>query len=250
MRRNYCALKTLKSSFNGDRQNKKMTLSVEVHSSTMAGDINLELLVEYTDGKPRKTLSQIVHIPANAWTERSVTLDFSDVDLSNVNYLAYHLVLGSIATDGNTILIRRPKLEFGSVVTPFIPDDPETNLAKCQRYFQTSYPLGIAPGTSTSPGNSAVGIAFNTSATGWFQNFIFGRTVFPVTMRTNPTFTAYNPDTGKVNSAAQLHHGGEFALTAGAAIGGNQSGLSMDVNFNTGGAAKTLVLHYTASAEL
>ena len=28
------------------------------------------------------------------------------------------------------------KLELGSVATPFIPDDPETNLAKCQRYYR------------------------------------------------------------------------------------------------------------------
>ena len=28
------------------------------------------------------------------------------------------------------------KLERGSVATPFIPDDPATNLAKCQRYFE------------------------------------------------------------------------------------------------------------------
>ncbi len=48
------------------------------------------------------------------------------------------LQLGMSDTDLTGLIgrFKKVKLERGSVATPFIPDDPATNLAKCQRYFQ------------------------------------------------------------------------------------------------------------------
>lgn len=41
--------------------------------------------------------------------------------------------------------IRSVKLELGSVATPFVPPNPATELAKCQRYFQRIKSIGVKP---------------------------------------------------------------------------------------------------------
>jgi len=46
------------------------------------------------------------------------------------------------------------QLEAGSVATPFEFEDIGTTIAKCQRYFQKSYNIDVAPGTNTSAGAS------------------------------------------------------------------------------------------------
>ena len=38
--------------------------------------------------------------------------------------------------NNSSFTIRKPKLELGSIATPFIPPDPATELVKCQRYYQ------------------------------------------------------------------------------------------------------------------
>lgn len=43
--------------------------------------------------------------------------------------------VGTGATPDGTYRFVSMKLENGSVATPFVPDDPATNLAKCQRYY-------------------------------------------------------------------------------------------------------------------
>ena len=48
---------------------------------------------------------------------------------------AYFRIFFEGTCRGN-IYMTHAKLEVGSVATPFIPDDPATNLAKCQRYYQ------------------------------------------------------------------------------------------------------------------
>ncbi|MFM2589463.1 hypothetical protein [Vibrio sp. TBV020] len=65
------------------------------------------------------------------------------------------------------------KLELGSVATPFVPDDPATNLAKCQRYY-------IRMDANDYADALYVGLSALNNAGHWTQ------ICFPVTMRTQP----------------------------------------------------------------
>lgn len=62
--------------------------------------------------------------------------------------------------------IANVKLEEGSVATPFVPDDPATNLAKCQRYYQyysQSHLICLAPERSDATNPSRRGhLTFST----------------------------------------------------------------------------------------
>ena len=55
-----------------------------------------------------------------------------------------------LCTDvGDWIEVTGVKLEISTVATPFIPDDPATNLEKCQRYYEIkdyyTHPVNIYP---------------------------------------------------------------------------------------------------------
>lgn len=76
--------------------------------------------------------------------------------------------------------IANVKLELGSVATPFIPDDPAINLAKCQRYY---YRLSGPVAASCIVGNPF--------------NIRYLELVFPTTMRTVPTMSG-KALTGKI----------------------------------------------------
>ena len=92
-------------------------------------------------------------------------------------------------TNGATIYWTAVKVEKGSIATPFVPDDRQVSLAKCQRYFQSSFPLGIVPqdGLTYNGGGYQSGGLACYSATDAYINFI----TFPTQMRAAPTTTIY-----------------------------------------------------------
>lgn len=53
------------------------------------------------------------------------------------------------ATEGASV-ISNVKLEIGENATPFVPDDPATNLTKCQRYYVKGKFSGVATDYSTT----------------------------------------------------------------------------------------------------
>lgn len=61
-------------------------------------------------------------IPSKSYTEIDVT-SFCQVSLN-------------VELSNGSLDLTCMKLEYGSVATPFVADDPATNLAKCQRYYQ------------------------------------------------------------------------------------------------------------------
>lgn len=57
------------------------------------------------------------------------------------------LMVGIIGETANVqVEFFEMKLERGSVATPFVPDDPATNLAKCQRYYEAAVYGGFSGG--------------------------------------------------------------------------------------------------------
>lgn len=130
------------------------------------------------------------------------------------------------------------KLELGSIATPFVPPDPATELAKCQRYYYSTY-QGVPAGTPASYANELI---LNAISANRFNHTTID---FPTTMRTTPTVKFFDPDTGEEGYACMSGSAEKVPVNvfiAGqnrAAIG--SSGLTVGMDY---------YLHYTASAEL
>ena len=98
----------------------------------------------------------------------SVTVDLSDSEYISAVSIGFNK--GNEA--GNSLKLAWAKLEGGSLATPFVPPDPATELAKCQRYF------------------IRLKNAFGWIGSG-FTNKTLARCVIPLptTMRISPTVT-------------------------------------------------------------
>ena len=95
------------------------------------------------------------------------------VDLSEGEYIsAVSIGINKGTEAGNSLKLAWAKLEGGSLATPFVPPDPATELAKCQRYF------------------IRLKNAFGWIGSG-FTNKTLARCVIPLptTMRISPTVT-------------------------------------------------------------
>ena len=71
----------------------------------------------------------------------SVTVDLSDSEYISAVSIGFNK--GTEA--GNSLKLAWAKLEGGSLATPFVPPDPATELAKCQRYYQVRTTNDIDP---------------------------------------------------------------------------------------------------------
>lgn len=71
----------------------------------------------------------------------SVTVDLSDSEYISAVSIGFNK--GNEA--GNSLKLAWAKLESGSLATPFVPPDPATELAKCQRYYQMRTTNDIDP---------------------------------------------------------------------------------------------------------
>jgi hypothetical protein len=159
-----------------------------------------------------------------------------------VNYQGATGQTNLIATNGATWYITGVQLEVGSVATPFERRPFGTELALCQRYFETSYLPGNAVGSTT--GNEFSSIAWYAPATGLYQNH---RVDYAVSKRANPTVVLYNPTTG---TTAQIRNFDASTNLAASAAFGSTAGFMGTVNNVSVNVASGLGYHYTASAEL
>ena len=110
-------------------------------------------------------------------------------------YIAPTGATSVVGTNGATFYITGVQLEKGSVATPFEFRSIGQELALCQRYYQKSYNVDVAPGTNTTSGAKTSRI-YNTDP---FIPQIETRLL--VSMRASPTVTWYTPagTSGAVN---------------------------------------------------
>jgi hypothetical protein len=148
-----------------------------------------------------------------------------------------------VGTNGATFYLTGVQLEVGSVATPFEREIFSITLAKAQRYYQTSYPLGQVSQTATNPTDGATFISINTSDTG-------NGGPLPVAMRATPTFATYSTN-GSIaaNSARQGPDGSNItAITLAGGSATNLPRLSKTAGFLPAG--NVYSAQWTASAEL
>jgi len=98
-----------------------------------------------------------------------------------------------VATNSATWYVTGVKLEVGTVATPFVPDDYQVSLGKCQRYYSKSYDTEVAPGTSAGAGTYYMSGSTDNSS------LLLGPIAFKVKMRAVPTMLAFrNPGTASI----------------------------------------------------
>ena len=165
--------------------------------------------------------------PANAW--------------ASANYISASGAVSVVGTNGAVFWLTGVKLEIGSVATPYNRQSLAASMADCQRYYQSTYGLGYAPGAVVNPPYAGlIALAFTT---GTYFNF---GTMFPVQMRAVPSITLYsqsgvvgNVSINSINSTATAVD----VLTTGFGALQNTSG-------STWAQSSVLKAHWVADAEL
>jgi hypothetical protein len=80
------------------------------------------------------------------------------------------------------------KLESGALATPFVMRPFDQELLTCQRYWESTFPYGTPPASSTAASGYLVGTVLSATV-----NINMVQWIFKVTKRTTPTMTTYNP---------------------------------------------------------
>ena len=143
-----------------------------------------------------------------------------------------------VGTSGATFYITGVQLEKGSTATAFDYRPYGTELALCQRYYQTSY-FGSAVGSITTTGQ----LLYTCCATFGYNGPTF---TFQTPMRATATVTSYSPSTGASGKLKESTVGNDVTV---AVNNGTWSG-QIYVNNSSTVAGTNLTMHYTASAEL
>ena len=142
------------------------------------------------------------------------------------------------ATPGGTARIALVQLHAGADAPPFVHRAPAEELAACQRYFEKSHNLAVAPGGAPGAGNCTASVGAPGSAA-------YATLAFKVSKRVAPTFAVFDGagGAGKLSyyDTAWRNAGTPTVASAG------ESGFFVQANI-----AGSLIVNYdwTASAEL
>ena len=250
----------------GSSSAKKLTLSFHVRSAKTG-----TYIVEFYDADNSRSNSQSYTISsANTWEKKTITIDgdtsgaFGNDNGGSLG-IFFYLAAGSNFTSGtlntswgsrtlanvavgqvnladstsNDWYITGVQLEIGTEATPFEHRSFGDELARCQRYYNRSYPYGTATGAADN--NTPI---HHMSRGGSYN--IIGQFFHPRDMRAAPTVVLYNPNDGTVN---QLKGDGNSFANA-AVLKNTAKGACMFVNATSITETVFLSVHATFDAEL
>lgn len=150
-----------------------------------------------------------------------------------------------VGTNGATFYITGVQLEKGSTATSFDYRPYGTELALCQRYFETSYDIGTSPGSILGAfGGSNYFNHNGTSGTFIVPNM----TTFAVRKRATPIVTLYSPSTG-ASGKVQTNRAGNPDGN-GSSVTAYTSGFSGGFTEGSGTACNLISFSWAANAEL
>ena len=215
---------------------------------------------------------------ANTWTYITVTIPGDTTGTWNTtngaaNYVNFSLGAGStysgsanawsgsfywqptgstsvVGTSGATFYITGVQLEKGSVATPFEFRQFGTELALCQRYFETSFPIGTAPANSSASASNYNGTELSSVG-------LYVAVCLKVSKRATPSVVIYSGNNAASPTANQLQFynnaGSGWTNTTGAtaaATNDNSFYVSATTSGTTAGYSYFTTFGWTASAEL
>lgn len=144
-----------------------------------------------------------------------------------------------VANAAATFWITGVRLQPGSIATPYVLRPFGLELLLCQRYYQKSYDLAVAPGSVTG---STIGTLLGESGTGSVLRLF---STMPVRMRAQATPGSYSYATGTANA---VRNDTTTADVATAGIFASQMSIGVIANF--AGTGQQGQFHWTADAEL
>ena len=215
---------------------------------------------------------------ANTWTSVNVTIAGSTsttwvTDNSAGLYVYFGLGVGStksgtagswgstavysttgatsvVGTNGATFYITGVQLEKGSTATSFDYRPYGTELALCQRYFEKSYDISVAPGTATSNGEYMFWYGYGANSSGSSTNGIecWTNYLFKVQKRATVTVVTYDV-AGNSGQATRFYTGVSPAGNVANTVN-TQTQIGWKNTVAAGSAANGFLINWTASAEL
>jgi hypothetical protein len=153
-----------------------------------------------------------------------------------------------MGTAGAGFVITGVQLEAGSTATDFERRPIGTELALCQRYYDKSYSMNVAPGTNTL--NGMVQGIMETYAGAWYQGG--GSIRFTTEMRRAPDFN-YRDHQGTLNRFTSFwtgSYGFNINPTVTLFVGTKAVSILETAGPSGGWSGSPLMCHYTADAEL
>lgn len=161
------------------------------------------------------------------------------------NYLASNSgsAINFMSSTSNIAYLKRVQLVSGSVGRPYKPADYRAELAKCQRYYTKTFPMGTAVAQAVGAYAGVLGcLSINPGA------YALVQWRYPQRMRTTPTLTYYSPMLSSAN-----FHNANSNTASNAASSSSQSDEGVQV-YCTAAAGDTqgnfLVVHAVANARL
>jgi len=169
---------------------------------------------------------------------------------AGVNEIAIRFYAVGVGTAGanDFFEITGFQLEAGSTATDFERRPIGTELALCQRYYDKSYSMNVAPGTNTL--NGMVQGIMETYAGAWYQGG--GSIRFTTEMRRAPDFN-YRDYTGTLNRFTNFwtgSYGYNINPTVTLFVSTKAVSILETAGPSGGWSGSPLMCHYTADAEL
>ena len=175
-----------------------------------------------------------------SWAFYSVTGTVAST-ATQLEILFSYVPTGTAGADDN-VYITGVQLEIGSAPSDFEFEPFETTLRKCQRYYEKTYSIDVAPGTNTSVGL----VTFSGSSNP--GNNVEVPIRFSVTKRAAPVMTGYQ-DIGTINTWFYNRSGATGGVTSTFDLISTH-GCRVYANCGASWVSVTVGGHWTASAEL
>lgn len=218
---------------------------------TLSGSINasvadLTVTITYRAGNTFKstihTATVSSQLTAGAYSKFTTTFTLANAptDFAGTDCIQVSLTSSVV----NTLNIASVQLEAGPVATPFERRPIGMELALCQRYYEKSYDLGVAPGS-----NSGVGLSIATVGDSVSLNRLMPNTsCFAVPKLKNPTVTTYS-ETGTKDRVSVYSNSASLLTVSSIATNGNTRFGFIQTSTNAVD-RQMYYFHWTAEAEL
>ena len=219
------------------------TLSVNLSNSVLTTVTWTAYYANTTDTFGTLASPTVTQIATGTFTVTSTLTRYStNISIPSAATTGIQILFTVGAQTSGTWVIGNVQLEAGSVATPFERRQITNEIVLCERYFQTSYDFGNAPGSTGSGSNGAPSHVVEATA-----NYPSIQIIFRTRMRVQPTMTIYSPNTG---ASGKIYSSNASTDVAGVVGTNGQSGATTYVNNTTIAVAFLIQAHYSAVAEL
>ena len=238
------------------KSNLTGTYCITLHNNTFTRSYIAEYTIDSANTWEKKTIT-IAGDTTGTWTTdntRGLLLHFTlatGTDFQGSLGWQANAKLGSssqtnwLGTTSNYINITGVQLEVGTETTPFEHRPYDTELARCKRYYEKSYPIGTLAGSAVIAGRRQMG-GSNVSGT---TSFLSGPLItFEVEKRTTPTIVLYD---GSGNSGKCTRYQLALGDSNNENVNTADIGSTGLYTYSASGASRSGVgVHFTANAEL